>query len=111
MRLLITLADIRDGFIIAYGVVGIVFFFVGLIVAIGLFLSVRGLIRSLREVIDESVKPTLGSIRETADSVRGTTEFVSQTTITPILKSYGTFAAIRKGVGVLTGLSRKKRGK
>ena len=110
MRLLVSLADIRDAFIIAYGVVGIVFFFVAAIITLVVGFAVRGLVRNVREILNDSVKPTLGSIKATADGVRGTTEFVSQTTIGPIIRAYGAFAGMRRALGVITGLARKKRG-
>jgi hypothetical protein len=40
-------------------------------------------------------------MRATADTVRGTTEFVSKTAIAPVVKAYGAFAGIKKGLGVL----------
>jgi len=110
MPILVALSDIRDGFIIAYGVIGIIFFLVAILATIFLYFTLRGLVRSLRDLLDDSVKPTLGSIRETADSIRGTTEFVAETAVTPVVRTYGAFSGLRRGLGVLTGFS-KRRGK
>ncbi len=109
MPLLATLADIRDVFIIVYGVIGIVFFFVAVIVTLVLGLTVRGLIRNVNQLLDESVKPTLGSIRQTANSIRGTTEFVGQTAVAPIIRTYGMFAGARRAISVISGLNRNKK--
>ncbi len=111
MPLLVSLADIRDVFIIVYGAIGILFFVVAVAATLGLFFAVKALIRSVNDLINESVKPTLGSVKETVDTVRGTTQFVSQTTVSPIVKTYGTFAGVRRGLGVISGITRRKRGK
>ena len=110
MRFLVSLADVRDGFIIAYGVIGIIFFFFAILATIFMFFTVKGLVKSLRELIDDSVRPTLGSVRDTAETIRGTAEFVTETAVTPVVRTYGTIAGLRRGLGILTGLS-KRRGK
>ncbi|HLF71639.1 MAG TPA: hypothetical protein VI759_05760 [Dehalococcoidia bacterium] len=109
MPILITLGDARDIVVIAYGIAGLVFFFIGIIVLVVLVFSVKGLIGALRSTLDESVKPTLESVKNTADTVRGTTEFVGKTAIAPIVRTYGMFAGVRKGLGVLAGLQKKDK--
>src|SRR5687768_6680731 len=101
MPLLVALADVRDVFIIIYGVLGIIFFFIASIVTLVIGLTVRALLRSARDLLDESVKPAVGSIREAAETVRGTTEFVGRTAASPIIRTYGMIAGARKGLGVL----------
>jgi hypothetical protein len=101
MPLLVSLGDLRDIVVIVWGIISALFFLVGIVVALMLGFSVKGLLKKLHELIDESVKPTLGSVKEAADTVRGTTEFVSKTAITPVVKAYGAFAGIKKGLGVL----------
>ena len=108
MALLASLADIRDGFIIVYGVLGIIFFFIASIIIIVIGLSARALMRTARELLNDSVKPTFESIRDTADTVRGTTEFVGKTTVTPIARTYGILAGLKKGLGAMGSLSRRK---
>src|SRR5262245_22491648 len=103
MAALLSIADIRDFVIIAYGIIGIIFFFVGLIILVMVGLTVKGLIGSVRSLLDESVKPTVDSIKGAADTVRGTTEFVGRTAVSPIVKTYGMAAGVRKGLGVLAG--------
>jgi hypothetical protein len=101
MPLLVSLGDLRDIVVIVWGIISALFFFVAIIVALMLGFSIKGLLKKVHEVLDESVKPTLGSVKEAADTVRGTTEFVSKTAIAPVVKAYGAFAGIKKGLGVL----------
>ena len=108
MPLLDTLVDLRDVVVVVYGILGIVFFFVAIIVTLFLFFSVKGLLRTVRSLIDDSVRPAVTSIRDAAETVRGTTEFVGRTAVTPIVRTYGVMAGVKKGIGVLSGLGRRK---
>jgi hypothetical protein len=103
-----SLADVRDIFIIIYGTIGIVFFFIASGVTLFVGLTIRGLLRNVRGILDDSVRPTATSIRDTATSVRGTTDFVSRSAVTPIVKTYGIFAGIRRGLRVLSGTNRRR---
>ena len=105
MAPVLSIAEVRDIVVIVYGVIGIVFFFIAVIVLVVLGLTLKGLLRSVSDMLDESVKPTMQSIKNAADTVRGTTEFVGRTAVSPIVKTYGAFAGVRKGLGVLSGLS------
>ncbi len=108
MPLLATLGDIRDVFIIIYGALGIIFFFVGIIILIALYFTVRGLLKAVTDMLDESVKPTLASVKDVADTVRGTADVVGRNAVQPIAKTYGMFAGVRRGFGVLSGLGGRK---
>jgi hypothetical protein len=101
MPLLVSLADLRDIVVIVWGIISAIFFFFAIIVILMLGFSVKGLLNKVRELLDESVKPTLGSVKEAADTVRGTTEFVSRAAVMPVVKTYGAVAGIKKGLGVL----------
>ena len=70
--------------------------------------ALKGLLHTVSEMLDESVKPTLESVKNAAETVRGTTEFVGKTAVTPIIRTHGAFAGVRKGLGVLTSLSGRK---
>ena len=107
MFFLASLADIRDIVVIVYGILGIIFFFVGIVVVVAVGLTVKGLIKHVNNLLDESVKPALHSVQEVASTVRGTTEFVGRTTVAPIAKVYGMFAGVKKGASVLGGLTRR----
>ena len=101
MPLLVSMGDLRDIVVIVWGIISAVFFFVAIFVVLMVGFSVKGLMKKVHELLDESVKPTLGSVKEAADTVRGTTEFVGKTAITPLVKTYGAFAGLKKGLGML----------
>jgi hypothetical protein len=109
MPLILSLADIRDVVIIVWGTVAAVFFLVGLIVVLVLGFSVKGLLNMVKDLLNEDVKPALTSVRDAADTLRGTTEFVGRTTVSPVVKFYGTFAGIKKGLSVLSGVRGKSK--
>jgi hypothetical protein len=109
MPVISTLADIRDVVVIVYGIIGIIFFFIGVIILLVIGFSARGLLRMVREMLNDSVKPTMASLRDAADTVRGTTDFVSRTAVTPIVKTYGAFAGARRGLGVLSNLAGRRK--
>ena len=111
MPLLASLADVRDVVVIIYGIIGIIFFFALLIVVVVIGLTVKSLLGTVKGLLDDSVKPTVDSIRGAADTVRGTTEFMGRTAVSPIVRTYGVVAGVRKGLGVLTGFSRGGRGR
>jgi hypothetical protein len=110
MALLLSLADIRDIVIIIWGVAFALFLFIALVVTLVVGFTAKGLLNAVRDLLNESVKPALESVKTTADTIRGTTEFVGKTAVTPIMRTYGTFAGVRKGLSVLAGFN-KRRGK
>ena len=61
----------RDIVIILVSVIGTVFFAVLIVALLWIALSVKGLIRDVKGLVDEEVKPTLRSVREGVNSVRG----------------------------------------
>ena len=109
MPLLVSLGEIRDVVIIVWGVLGAIFFFVGLVVLLVVGLSAKGLMGTVKGLLNEDVKPALLSVREAADTVRGTTEFVGKTAVSPVVKAYGTYAGIKRGLGVLTNVRGKRK--
>lgn len=109
MALLLSLADVRDVFIIIYGVLGILLFIVAIVMVLIVGMTVKSLLKSVREMMDENIKPAVASVREAADTVRGTTEFVGHTAVQPIAKVYGTVSGVRRGLSVLAGLRKGRR--
>jgi hypothetical protein len=95
-----TLADVRDVFIIMLALESLVV--VGLL--IWLILELRGLTILLRD----EIRPILSSARETVSTVRGTTTFVSDNLLAPIIKVQGYMAGMRAMVDTLTGHDRKR---
>src|SRR5581483_6598038 len=111
MVFLASLADIRDVFVIIDSILAMVMFVVGIAVFVPLFIAVRAAHGAVKDLINESVKPTLSTVKETAETIKGTTEFVGQTTVNPIIRTYGVVAGVRRGLGVLSGISRLRGGK
>jgi hypothetical protein len=95
-----TLADVRDLFIIALAFES--FVVVGLLV--WLILELRGLTKLLKD----EIQPILASAKETVSTVRGTTTFVSDNLVSPIIKLSGYFAGLRAMVDTLTGRDLKR---
>jgi hypothetical protein len=109
MPFLGTLADVRDVFIILYGIVGIVFFIAGIVVAIIIGMTLKSMLKTVKEMLDNDIKPAVSSVREAADTVRGTTDFVGRTAVQPIAKVYGTVSGVKRGMSVLANLKKGRR--
>ena len=107
---LLSIAHVRDWIIVIYGLLGIIFLASSTFLVIFLFFTFKGLKNALRDLLQDTVKPTLDSVRDTAKSVRGTTDFVGQTAVRPIIRTYGVLAGVRRGASVLAGLAGRKRG-
>ena len=95
----------RDWVIIFMGIAVAAFFVVALVLALVIGLLVRSLLRTTSSLLDESVKPLLESAKGTADTVRGTTRFVSEAAATPIIRTAGVVAGVRRAASVLAGLT------
>jgi hypothetical protein len=95
-------ATTRDIVIILMGLAVFVFFLVGLVFAVILGLLSRALLKKSLSVMDENVKPLLDSAKASADHV---TSYVSQAAVTPIVKTYGVIAGVRRAASVLAGLT------
>jgi hypothetical protein len=106
---LLSIATARDIIIIIYGIVGIIAFFVFILVGALLFFSIRGLVVSVKEIMADSIKPTFDSVRDTARSIQGTTEFMGNQAVKPIIRTYGIVAGVRKGAGVIASLAGRKK--
>jgi len=98
-------ATFRDWVIIFMGIAVAAFFVVALVVTLVLGLLARALMRRTLSLIDESVKPLLGTAKETAENVKGTTSYVSKAAVTPIVRTYGVVAGVRRAASVLAGLT------
>src|SRR4051794_14443273 len=107
MTVLVALADLRDVVIVVYGILGIIFFFLAIVMIVAVGLTVKGLIKNVNVMLNDSVKPALASVQDVANTVRGTTDFVGRTTVAPIAKVYGMFSGVKKGASVLSGLAKR----
>lgn len=98
-------ATFRDWVIIFMGIAVAAFFVVALIFTIVLGLLTRALLKKTMGTLDENVKPLLNTAKSTVDNVKGTTSYVSQAAVTPIVRTFGVIAGVRKAAGVLSGLT------
>jgi hypothetical protein len=105
-----SLEELRDLIIVIWGIMGIVFLVVALVLAIVVGVSARGLIGTVQGLLRDDVQPALRSARQTADSIRGTTSFVADTAVAPVIRIYGIVSGIRRFLSVLTGFG-KRRGR
>ncbi|MEX2246761.1 MAG: hypothetical protein WEC75_08745 [Dehalococcoidia bacterium] len=102
---LLFVATFRDWVIIFMGIAVAAFFVVALVITLVLGLLLRSLLRKVTVLLDENMKPLLDSMKETTDQVKGTASYVSKAAVTPIVRTYGVVAGVRRAAGVLTGLT------
>ena len=96
----IDLQEVRDVAIIAFTVAGTLLFLIGILVTALAGMAAIGALRAVRRLVDDGVKPMV-------ENVQGTVTFVSETTVTPVVRAYGFYAGVRRGLGVLSGLSQR----
>lgn len=102
-----SLEEFRDLVIVIYGGVGILLLLALLLLVVVLILAVRGLTNTVRDLLDDPIKPTLHEVRQTAQNVRGSTEFVTDTAVHPVIRLVAMGRGVKRGVGVLTGLRKR----
>jgi K+ transporter len=103
-----SLEELRDLIIIIWGILGIVFVAVALILTVVVGLTARGLMSSVQSLLRDDVQPTLRSARQTVDSIRGTTSFVSETAVAPVIRVYGAVSGVRRFMSVLGGFKKRR---
>lgn len=103
------LHELRDLIIVIFGIMGIVVLFVTFVVVLVVGFATRGLISLMRSMLQEQLSPTLDSARQAMDNVRGTTAFITDTAVSPIVRLYGLFTGLRRGLMALLGLTRRAR--
>lgn len=104
-----SLDDIRDIVIIVYGVMGVLLMLAMAVAAFGLWFAVRALTRSVMELLDDPVKPTLQEVQHTVQHVRGTAEFMNDTAVHPLIRTVSTVRGIRRGVASVTGIRNRRK--
>lgn len=104
-----SLADLRDIVVIIYGVLGILLFVILIVVALLLYSVIRSLTRTVQQLIEEPVRPTLEEVRETARNARGASEFWADHAVSPVIKTVAAARGVRKGLS--TARSLMQRGK
>ncbi len=112
----ITMEAIRDGVIIAYGLLGALFFFVGILVLLGVFFALRTASDATGEVFNESVRPVtndaremVGDAREMVRTARTSVEFVTDNAVSPVIRAVAVVRGVRRGLESMVG-ARARRG-
>jgi len=103
-----SLGELRDLIIVVWGILGIVFLAVAIVLGIVVGVSARGLIGTVQSLLRDDVQPTLRSARQTVDSIRGTTSFVADTAVAPVIRVYGIFSGVRRFLSVLIGFGKRR---
>jgi hypothetical protein len=103
-----SLEELRDLIIVVWGILGIVFLAVAIVLGIVVGVSARGLIATVQSLLRDDVQPTLRSARQTVDSIRGTTSFVAETAVAPVIRVYGIFSGVRRFLSVLMGFGKRR---
>jgi hypothetical protein len=106
----LALSDFRDVIIIVWGIVSILLLVALTFVVISLTMSVKRLIHEVNDLINTGVMPILASARESVDNVTWTTRFLGDKAVAPVVRTIGVINGVRRGFGVLTGLSGRGRG-
>ena len=81
------LADLRDIVVIVYGVLGILLFLILIGITVALWLVARQLRGMMKDLIAESVKPTLDHVNQTAQNVRGASDFMVDRAVHPLIRT------------------------
>jgi hypothetical protein len=103
-----SLDQVRDVVIIVYGVLGILLFVVLIAVALALYVVVKGLVRSVQDLIEDPLKPAIGDVRATLQELKGTTEFMADQAVHPVIRLVGVVSGVKRGLSVASGLRRRR---
>jgi hypothetical protein len=98
-----SLQDVRDVTIIAFTIAGTILFLAAIVVTVVVGVAAASAFRAARSLVDDGIKPMVSN-------VRGTVTFVSDTAVSPIIRAYGILSRVRRGLGVLSGLTQRGEG-
>ena len=104
-----SLETVRDLVIVVYGLMGIVVFFLLIVVLFLVFMMLRGIRGSIRDLIEDPIRPTLQEVQKTAQNVRGTSEFVADTAVHPVIRTVAAVRGIRRGISSIAGIRSRRR--
>jgi hypothetical protein len=107
--ILVSIEGTRDVVIIAAGTLAVLAFFVMFVAAVVLGLAAKALLGAVQTLVKDDVTPLVKSAQGTVQRVQGTATFVSETTVSPIIRVYGVFAGTRRAIGVLSGVAGRRR--
>lgn len=80
-------------------------------VAVAVAAALLLLVLLLRRVVRENAVPAIDSLKQSLDNVRGTTEFAGETVASPIIRTYAVVKGVRTGLGAITNLPDRIRGR
>ena len=104
----VTLSELRDVVIVVFGLFAILLLIALIVTVTGLWIAVRLLTRTVAELLRDPVRPALDDLRESARNVRGASEFTADSAVHPVIRAVSVTRSIRRGIGLVTGLSRKR---
>src|SRR3972149_11415375 len=105
-----TLQGLRDVTIISFTIAGTVLFLIAIIFPVVIGWGAKTTVSKVKNVVGDSVQPTLENVRETTENVRGTVAFVSDYAVTPVVRTYGVFAGARRFIVVVGRFPRRAGG-
>jgi hypothetical protein len=102
---LLWVETLRDWSIIFMGITFAAFFVVLIVFMIVIGLLVRSMLRKSSGMLDDNIKPMLESAQQSAANARGTSQYVSDAAVSPIIRTYGVVAGVRRAAGLIAGLT------
>jgi hypothetical protein len=81
------------------------------IALLGVMVALLLLLVSIRNLLRNNVAPAVDSLKGSLDNIRGTTEFAGETVASPLIRAYSIVKGVRTGVGAVTGLPDRVRGR
>ena len=119
----ITMGQIRDGVIIVYGAVGVLFFLVGIVVLLAILFGLKAASDAGSDVFNDTVRPVAGNARAMTDDARGmvgdaremvrtartSVEFVSDNAVSPVIRAVAVDRGFRRGFGSMLTASARRR--
>ena len=120
----ITTGQIRDAVIIMYGLLGVLFFIVGILVLLAVLFALRAASDASGDVFNESVRPVatnardmagdaremVGEAREMVRTARTGVEFVTDNAVSPVIRAVAVARGVRRGLESMVG-ARARRGR
>lgn len=87
------------------------FFMLAGVLLIALMVALLFVVMLVRRILRENAVPAIDSLRSSLDNIRGTTEFAGETVASPIIRTYAVVKGVRRGIGAVTNLPGRVRGR
>lgn len=99
----------RDVFVILWALFSVVAIAFLILATFSIWRGIKDLIKTVKSIADDDVKPILAISQESAANVAGTSRFLSDAVAKPAIKGLSTLAGIRRGVNVFLGVTGRRR--